>query len=175
MSIEVRFVTRERANRAVTAWHSHHCAVRSDYFRCGAFIADELVGVGILGRPNAPALCDGKTAEVLRVACVGGHANVASRILGSLWGAAKALGFTRCVSYTRADEDGTSYKAAGWVATHRVKGREWGHDSKPGRWLPGLFEATTETVDRIRWEIGPAAAPALARTRPVVTEGVLVQ
>lgn len=83
---------------------------------------------------------------------------MASRILGSLWGAARSLGFTRLVSYTRVDEAGTSYKAAGWVAAHRTKGREWGETNKPGRWLPGLFEPTTETVDRIRWELGPNAA-----------------
>jgi len=83
---------------------------------------------------------------------------VASRLLGAIWGAAKSLGFTRAVSYTRIDEPGTSYKAAGWVATHRAKGRAWDEGNKPGRWLPGLFEPTTETIDRIRWEIGPAAA-----------------
>lgn len=74
MSIQIRFVTREEANAAVARWHSHHKPVRSDYFRCGAFVDGVLVGVGIVGRPNAPALCDGATAEVLRVACVGGGA-----------------------------------------------------------------------------------------------------
>ncbi len=158
MSIEIRFVTREEANAAVARWHSHHKPVRSDYFRCGAYVGGALVGVAMAGRPNACALCNGSTVEVLRVACVGGHDNVASRLLGAIWGAAKSLGFTRAVSYTRIDELGTSYKAAGWVATHRTTAKAWDGDAKPGRYLPGLFLPTTETIDRIRWEIGPAAA-----------------
>ena len=166
MSIEIRFVTREDANAAVAKWHSHHKPVRSDYFRCGAYVGGSLVGVAMAGRPNACALCNGSTVEVLRVACVGGHDNVASRLLGAIWGAAKSLGFTRAVSYTRIDELGTSYKAAGWVATHRTTAKAWDGDAKPGRYLPGLFISTTEAVDRIRWEIGPDAAKTRVTWKP---------
>lgn len=49
-------------------------------------------------------------------------------------------------------------RAAGWVAVAMVVGREWDGANKPGRWLPGLYQPSTEVVDRVRWEIGPDAA-----------------
>lgn len=163
-AIELRYVTRDEANAAITRWHRHHKPVRSHYLASGAFIDGVLVGVVIGARPNAPALCNGKTIEVTRLATDGAHPHVASRLLGAVWRAAAALGFTRGVSYTRVDEPGTCYRAAGWVRTATVKGREWSGENKPGRWLQlgdaTLFEATTETIDRVRWEIGPDRAGA---------------
>jgi len=176
VSIVIRHIDRAAANDAVTRWHRHHKPVRAAYFQAGAYRttdvdpSGELVGVAIVGRPNAPALCtSGTVAEVLRVATPGGPIaeHAASKLLGACWSAARGLGFRRLVSYTRADEAGTSYRAAGWRRTARVKGREWAGENKPGRWLEldgvSLFEATTETIDRVRWEIGPDAAPALDR------------
>lgn len=59
---------------------------------------------------------------------------------------------------TRKDEDGTCYKAAGWVPVAEVEGRPWTGGNKGQRWLPGLYEPTTEIVDRIRWEKRPTEA-----------------
>ena len=158
MSIEIRFVTREEANKAVTAWHSHHKPVKIDILRCGAFIDDALVGVAIGALPVAPALAKGlRTIELVRVATRGGDRNVASKLIGAVWASAKALGFTRGVSYTRIDELGTSYKAAGWAAVARVKGEAWVRGNH-NVWLPGMHVPQTEVIDRIRWEVGPAAA-----------------
>lgn len=173
-NIELRYVTRDEANSAVRRWHRHHKPVRSHYLASGAFIGGQLVGVVIGGRPNAPALCNGKTIEVTRLATDGAHEHVASRLLGAMWRAAAALGFTRAVSYTRVDEPGTCYRAAGWVRTATVKGREWGEANKPGRWLTldgaSLFEPTTETIDRVRWEIGPGRATAIKLLEGVVRD-----
>lgn len=74
------------------------------------------------------------------------------------WRCAEAQGVHRLISYTRVDEPGTCYRAAGWVAVALVDGREWDTGNKADRWLPGLYQPTTETVDRVRWEIGPSAA-----------------
>ena len=73
------------------------------------------------------------------------------------------MGARRCVSYTRADERGTCYRAAGWVATALVDGREHTTGNRALRWLPGLYAPSTEIVDRVRWEIGPDAASARVR------------
>ena len=90
----------------------------------------------------------------------------ASKLLGAAWRTASGMGCRRLVSYTREDEAGTCYRAAGWRATATVKPAEWTHGNQEGRWLPGLYVPSTETVPRVRWEIGPDAAPALARARP---------
>lgn len=158
VTIEIRFITREQANAVVSQWHSHHKPIKIDILRCGAFIDGEIVGVAIGALLVAPALARGLTTiEVVRVACRGGDKNVASRLIASVWNSAKALGFTRGISYTRADELGTSYKAAGWVATARVKAKAW-TTGNHNVWLPGLHKPATEVVDRIRWEVGPQAS-----------------
>lgn len=157
MVITVRYASRSEANEAVKRWHSHHKPVKAHYFAAQAIVDGQCVGAVIVGRPIAPALCDGETCEVVRLACDGQTPNAASMLLGAAWRAAKAIGFTRCVSYTRKDELGTCYKAAGWLAKATVKGREWANSAKPGRYLEldgfTLFEPATETVDRVRWEI----------------------
>lgn len=70
------------------------------------------------------------------------------------WG----YGVRRLVSYTRTDEAGTCYRAAGWVPVALVKGRLDDGGNRALRWLPGLRAPSTETIDRVRWEIGPDAA-----------------
>jgi hypothetical protein len=156
--IDVRPCSLAEANEVVAAWHSHHRPVRGHKFSLVADAIDDAeaphvrVGVVIVGRPVAQALDDGRTYEVTRL-CTNGYRNAASFLLGAAWRAAKAMGIRRMVSYTRADEDGTSYKAAGWRRVADVAGREWCTGNKADRWLPGLYEPTTEVVDRVRWEV----------------------
>lgn len=151
--LEIRPITRDEANAIVWLYHSHHDAVRSHRFAIGAFIGDGVLGCVIVGNPIAQALCDGVTFEVLRL-CTWGGRNVASRLLGAAWRASRAMGVRRLVSYLRADERGTSYRAAGWRCVADVKGRAWDTGNKAQRWIPGLYLPTTEIVDRTRWEVG---------------------
>lgn len=155
--IGVRPMSLAEANAVVVRWHSHHRPVRGHKFSLAAIVPNEwhgvdVVGAVIVGRPVAQAMDDGRTYEVTRL-CTNGHPNAASRLLGAAWRAAKAMGVLRMVSYTRGDEDGTSYKAAGWRRVAEVKGRGWVTGNKADRWLPGLYEPTTEVVDRVRWEV----------------------
>lgn len=143
-----------RQTAASTLWHRHHRPVRGFHFAIGAFVDGELVGVAIVGRPLAQALDDGITRELTRLALspAAPH-NAASRLIGASWRAAKAMGVRVMVSYTRRDELGTCFKAAGWQRTGEVAGRPWITGNKRTRWLPGLYEPTTEIIDRIRWQI----------------------
>lgn len=156
----VRPISRSQAREGVRLWHSHHKPHVGETLALGGFVGGALVAVAVVGRPVAPALDDGDTWEVTRLA-VGPDAPhcAASKLLGHCWRAAKGAGLQRLVSYTRADEDGTCYRAAGWVRTARVRGRGWTSGNKRSRWLPGLYEPSTEVVDRLRWEIGPAVTP----------------
>ena len=130
--IRLQHIPRRVANVAIVKWHSHHKPVRAHYWATGAWIAEGMVGVVIVGRPVAPGLCNGTTFEVLRLACRGGDHNVGSRLLGSAYRAAMAMGFTRGVSYTRSDETGSVYKASGWHQAATVKGREWAEKTSLG-------------------------------------------
>lgn len=73
----------------------------------------ERLGVACAGRP-ARLLQDGTTCEITRV-CTEGARNACSFAYGVLRRAAFALGYTRVVTYTRADEPGTSLRAAGFI------------------------------------------------------------
>lgn len=123
------------------------------------------MGAVVVELPRAPDLCNGITYEVTRLSCVGGETSkhAASMLLGAAWATMRAQGVSRLVSYTRVDEDGTCYRAAGWVPTFIGRGRAWDTGNKADRWLPGLYEPTSEIIDRVRWEIGPGAVKTRAR------------
>jgi hypothetical protein len=158
--IEIRPISLGDANRVVSEWHSHHDPVVGHKFSVSAYVDDRLEGVVIVSRPVAPALQqDGRTLEVTRLCCRGredgGAKDVASALLARSWDATCAQGYRLLISYTRKDEKGSCYKAAGWAPVHETKGREWTSGNKAGRWLPGFYEPSTEIVDRVRWERRP--------------------
>lgn len=150
---------RAEARAFVARHHSHHRAHVGELFAIRGIFKDTTCAVAVVGRPVAPALAEAGAWEVTRL-CVGPDAPrfAASTLLGACWRIAQVFGCRRLVSYTRVDEEGTCYRAAGWVAVERVKGRDHDTGNRAARWLPGLFEPSTETVDRVRWEIGPDAA-----------------
>jgi hypothetical protein len=162
VTISLRPATRAEAREAVRDWHSHHRPHVGEVLAIGAFDGERLCGVVVWGRPSARLLSEQGAYEVTRLA-VGPDAPhcTASRLLGAVWRAAKACGVRRLVSYTRVDDVGTCYRAAGWVPTAVVRGQAWTHGGKATRWLPGLYVPSSEVIDRVRWEIGPAAMPAI--------------
>jgi hypothetical protein len=148
------------AQQTVREWHSHHDPMIGHMWSTGAVdMRDVLVGVVVVGRPIAQANQDGFTLEVTRLCCRGGDKNVASRLLGAATTAAESRGIRLMLSYTRVDEPGACYLAAGWVPCPEiVKGRDWTSGNKAARWLPGFYEPTTEKIDRVRWEWRPPQA-----------------
>lgn len=129
---EVRLVptTIKRASRFVAEHHRHNGPPQGALFAVAAEAGGELVGVAIVGRPVARRLDDGQTAEVTRL-CTTGEANACSLLYGAAARAAKALGYRRIVTYTLADEPGTSLRAAGWERDASVKAE--GSWSRPSR------------------------------------------
>lgn len=149
-----RLITFSEVKKIILKWHSHHKPPVGHVFSLAAYEDDELVGVVVVGRPVAPGFGNdfGKVLEVTRL-CTNGHRNAASFLLGCVRRACKAFGVEKIVSYTRDDEAGTCYVAAGWEAVSKVKGSGWNSGNKSDRWLPGLYVPTTEICDRVRWEI----------------------
>lgn len=120
----------EDANTFVGRFHRHSKPVTGHRFSIGADKDGKLVGVAIVGRPVARMRQDGMTVEVLRL-CTDGTRNACSFLYGAAWRAARALGWSRIGTYIRADEDGTSLKAAGWRIVHEVRGAQWSRPSRP--------------------------------------------
>lgn len=162
MKVAVGPVTRAEARAAVREWHSHHKPHLGEKFALGGFIEDRLVAVAVWSRPVGPELAKTRFVWEMTRLVVGPDAPrfTASRPIGAATKVALAAGLRRLVSYTRIDERGSCYRAAGWHPTARVHGREHTTGNRSTRWLPGLYEPSSEVVDRIRWERGPDAAPA---------------
>jgi hypothetical protein len=159
----LRPLGRDEANACIRRWHRHNAPVKGLKFSIGAELDGDLVGVIVVGRPSARALDDGVTFEVTRLALpASSPRNAASKLLGAAWRAARAMGVTRMVSYTRADERGTCYRAAGWTPVARVRARAWSTASRPTPWLPGLEFPAAEPFERIRWEQTTRARTSLA-------------
>ncbi len=119
------------------------------------------IGVACAARPNARELQDGVTCEISRVAVLEGERNACSFAYGALRKAARALGYQKVVTYTLAEEPGSSLRAAGFVNVSAVKGREWSCPSRPREQVELL-------ADKQRWEwvATPAAETPRARQTP---------
>jgi hypothetical protein len=81
---------------------------------------------------------------------------------------AARLGWSKIITYTRADEVGTSLRAAGWEQEGRVHGRGW-HGARRSR------SNTNSWIDKVRWsrELRPRAvctSPAEGVAIPVLSD-----
>ncbi|WP_405749034.1 XF1762 family protein [Streptomyces sp. NBC_01411] len=142
--VPVRF---REAAAFIQDWRRHHAPPPGQIFAIGA--ADEdgvLRAIAIVGRPVARHLDDGATLEVTR-ACSDGARNANSPLYGAAWRAAKALGYTRLITYTQDGESGASLRGANWrVVAHRPPRRGWHTPSRP------RLTRGTECVARTLWE-----------------------
>ncbi len=131
----------------VAAWHRHHEPPVGHKFSLGVATEDGVLrGVAIIGRPVARYLDDGRTLEVNRTA-TDGTPNANSKLYGEAWNAAKALGYSRLITYTQAGETGASLRGAGWRTVAERKARPgWNRPSRP-RTAKG-----NENVQRTLWE-----------------------
>lgn len=130
-------VTLREAFAFVALHHRHHRPPRGGLFSIGAAVLDlngealmPIVGVAIVGRPVARMSQNGWTAEVTRVA-TDGTRNACSFLYGSAWRAAKAMGYTRLITYTLAEEGGASLRASGWKCLGEAGGGSWSRKSRP--------------------------------------------
>jgi hypothetical protein len=131
-----------RHNKPPTGW------------KFGVGLVDEggdLIGVATAGRPVARHFDDGLTLEVNRT-CTDGTPNANSMLYGAVWRAGKAMGYTRCITYTQAEESGASLKAAGFVQVKILASRgSWAESSVKGR--DKRDPVGTGGVERVLWEI----------------------
>lgn len=130
MSLRVVPIDFAEANAFVTTMHRHHKPMPGCKF-CLAVADDEkIVGVAMVGRPVARMSDTGLTLEVNRV-CTDGTTNACSMLYGAAWRAAKALGYTRLMTYTLPSEGGASLRASNWTCIGLRGGGNWNVKSRP--------------------------------------------
>lgn len=130
MRLELQPVTYQEACAFIAEHHRHHLPPQGWKFGIAVNNGRRVVGVVTVGRPVARGNQDGYTLEVTRC-CTDGTKNAASMLYGAAWRAAKALGYRRLITYTLAEERGTSLVAAGWRALYQTAGGSWDCPSRP--------------------------------------------
>lgn len=123
-------VSLSKANEFVKAFHRHHKPVVGHKFSIGCSLNGRLVGVVIVGRPISRYLDDGTTLEITRL-CTLGVKNTCSMLYAAAARAAKALGYTKIITYILESENGNSLKAANWYYKGIAGGKEWSGTRKP--------------------------------------------
>jgi hypothetical protein len=132
----------------VAAHHRHHQPPAGHKFSIGLAETDEMVGVAMVGRPVARHFDDGMPLEVNRTCVAPAVPNGNSMLYAAAWRAAKALGYTRLITYTQTGESGSSLRGAGWrVVAERSARAGWDMPSRPR--LP----LGTERIQRTLWDI----------------------
>lgn len=129
MGLTIVPVTFRAACAFVAEHHRHNKPPRGHKFSIG--VCDDegrLRGVAMVGRPVARSFDDGLTAEVNRT-CTDGCPNANSALYGASWRIASAMGYRRMVTYTQAEESGSSLTAAGWVKLRDLPARKSWVDS----------------------------------------------
>ena len=129
MTLYLQPVTYREACEFIEQFHSHHLPPQGYKFGIAVNDGEKVVGVVTVGRPVARHYDDGMTAEVTRC-CTDRTKNVASKLYGAAWRAARSMGYTRLITYTLASEVGTSTKAAGFRVVHQTEGGTWNTPSR---------------------------------------------
>jgi hypothetical protein len=124
MSLRVVPVTFAQVREFILKHHRHNKPPVSWKFGTSVELAGVTVGVVSAGRPVSREIQKREplTVEVNRT-CTDGTKNANSMLYGAIWRAAKAIGYTRAITYIQGDEDGASLKAAGWVKVKDIPAR----------------------------------------------------
>ena len=172
-SLRIAPVTHDQA-RSFIARHHAHCRPPVMWrFHTGIFNGRTLLGVAVVGNPVARSYNGRGIVEVNRLCIRRDIAkplrwNAASMLYGWCAREAARLGWSKIITYTRADEVGTSLRAAGWEQEGRIRGRGW-HGARRSR------SNTNSWIDKVRWsrELRPRAvckSPAAGVATAVVSD-----
>jgi hypothetical protein len=130
MSLELQPISFAEACAFIAEHHSHHKPPQGWKFGLALNDGLRVVAVATVGRPVARMLDDGWTLEVTRL-CTDGTPHAASKLYAACWRAVRSLGYRQLITYTLAEEKGTSLLAAGWKVVGRTQGGSWSRSSRP--------------------------------------------
>ena len=129
MNYYFRPISLKLANKFVAAYHRHNKPVAGHKFSIGLVLNEKLVRVAICGRPVARMADDGLTLEVLRV-CTDATRNANSMLYSRVKKIAQVMGYQKVLTYTLAEESGSSLRAVGAQKDGIVKPREWSREKR---------------------------------------------
>lgn len=121
----VKPITFREANEFVKQFHRHHGGVTGCKFCIALYESNWLVGVAICGRPVSRRLDDGLTLEINRCCVLDGYKNACSMLYGRCCKIAKAMGYTKAITYTLVSENGASCKASNFENKGVAGGLHW--------------------------------------------------
>lgn len=130
MKLQIVPIFQDEAFAFITAHHRHHRKPVGSIYQIAASDGEKIVGVAIVGRPNARQQQDGFTLEVTRL-CSDGTPNVCSMLYAACWRIAREMGYRKLITYILETEPGTSLKAAGWRLIGERGGGSWSRNSRP--------------------------------------------
>lgn len=164
VSLRLVPVTLDVCKAFVSEEHRHHNPPTG--WKWGVGVANgALCGVATAGRPVSRIIQkrEPQTIEVNRT-CTDGTRNANSMLYGAIWRAAKALGYTRAITYIQKGESGASLRAAGWVKVKDLPARKSWADSTANPELKAKRHPQGNGgVERELWEIRCATnAPPLS-------------
>lgn len=128
--LEIKPISLKEANEYVRQYHRHHKPSVGHKFSISVEKDGERVGVAICGRPVSRRLDDGVTLEVNRL-CTDGTKNACSILYSAAVRAAKAMGYSRVITYILESEPGVSLRASGFVCEGRAGGLAWNGEREP--------------------------------------------
>lgn len=144
--MELRPISIKAAMRIVDEWHRHLERPQGARFAVAAWQGDRLVGVALVGNPQARMTARDKTAaEVIRVA-TDGTPNACSFLYARAKRAAQALGFVRVLTKTLPEEGGASLRAVSATCQGMSKGGQWDRANRRRK-------ATALDQPKMRWEL----------------------
>lgn len=127
--LKLQPITFKEACEFICKHHRHHKPPQGWKFGIAVNDGQKVVGVATVGRPVARCLDNGWTLEVTRC-CSDGTKNALSILYGAAWRAARAMGYTRLITYTLIEEGGASLKASGWKVVGQTRGGSWSCKSR---------------------------------------------
>lgn len=134
--MKIRPCTYREAADYVNTVHRHHRASVGGKFALKVVDEDSVThGVAMCGRPVARRYDDGLTLEINRVA-TDGTRNACSMLYGACVRVARAMGYTRVITYTLQSEPGTSLRASGFTCEGQAGGTHWTGERDRGQQIP---------------------------------------
>ena len=130
MNFTVIPLSLKEANEFVIKHHRHNKKCLTHKFSIGAEYKEEIIGVAMCGKPIARRLDERYTLEVYRV-CIKDPPpkNACSFLYGRCWRIWQSMGGKKILTYTLAEESGSSMKGVGWKKVSKTKpckvGKGW--------------------------------------------------
>jgi hypothetical protein len=146
--LQLRPITLKQAQHFIHQHHRHNQPPRGGAFAVALLRDDELVGVGIAGRPRSRALQSqghGLWLEITHICVLESVRNGCTKLYGALKRAGKALGYQKALTYTLVREPGVSPRAAGFQAVTLTADQSWDRPSRER-------QEVAPRGQKIRWE-----------------------